>query len=186
MGEPWMPPRQDFHVAYLKFSIRSPIAALGWDRNLKNVYPPPPPPVKKSWVRVLLNVDESSSVSTIWHVIYCLPNDVGEQTFIPLINLGRKWTLGWWWWWWWWWSGGDSLSSDTLVVAFCCLWLFRFLCFRRRLRSFWVWSSVPTPPLLYFAFGFIDFLFRCRFPPSFNFFSMVSSRSLLHPPGWNL
>ena len=33
----------------------------------------------------------------------CLPNAVGKQPSIPLIYLGRKWTLNWWWWWWWWW-----------------------------------------------------------------------------------
>ena len=32
----------------------------------------------------------------------CLPNAVGKQPSIPLIYLGRKWTLNWWWWWWWW------------------------------------------------------------------------------------
>ena len=31
----------------------------------------------------------------------CLPNAVGKQPSIPLIYLGRKWTLNWWWWWWW-------------------------------------------------------------------------------------
>ena len=31
----------------------------------------------------------------------CLPNAVGKQPSIPLIYLGRKWTLKWWWWWWW-------------------------------------------------------------------------------------
>ena len=30
----------------------------------------------------------------------CLPNAVGKQPSIPLIYLGRKWTLKWWWWWW--------------------------------------------------------------------------------------
>ena len=30
----------------------------------------------------------------------CLPNAVGKQPSIPLIYLGRKWTLNWWWWWW--------------------------------------------------------------------------------------
>ena len=25
----------------------------------------------------------------------------GKQPSIPLIYLGRKWTLNWWWWWWW-------------------------------------------------------------------------------------
>ena len=30
----------------------------------------------------------------------CLPNAVGKQPSIPLIDLGRKWTLSWWWWWW--------------------------------------------------------------------------------------
>ena len=30
----------------------------------------------------------------------CLPNAVGKQPSIPLINLGRTWTLNWWWWWW--------------------------------------------------------------------------------------
>ena len=29
----------------------------------------------------------------------CLPNAVGKQPSIPLIYLGRKWTLNWWWWW---------------------------------------------------------------------------------------
>ena len=33
----------------------------------------------------------------------CLPNAVGKQPSIPLIYLGKKWTLNWWWWWWWWW-----------------------------------------------------------------------------------
>ena len=34
-----------------------------------------------------------------------LPNAVGKQPSIPLIYLGRKWTLNrWWWWWWWWWD----------------------------------------------------------------------------------
>ena len=33
----------------------------------------------------------------------CLPKAVGKQPSIPLIHLGRKWTLNWWWWWWWWW-----------------------------------------------------------------------------------
>ena len=31
----------------------------------------------------------------------CLPNAVGKQPSIPLIYLGRKWTLNRWWWWWW-------------------------------------------------------------------------------------
>ena len=31
----------------------------------------------------------------------CLPNAVGKQPSIPLIYLGRKWTLNWWWWWIW-------------------------------------------------------------------------------------
>ena len=31
----------------------------------------------------------------------CLPNAVGKQPSIPLIDLGRKWTLSWWWWWHW-------------------------------------------------------------------------------------
>ena len=31
-----------------------------------------------------------------------LPNAVGKQPSMPLIYLGRKWTLNWWWWWWWW------------------------------------------------------------------------------------
>ena len=30
----------------------------------------------------------------------CLPTAVGKQPSIPLIYLGRKWTLNWWWWWW--------------------------------------------------------------------------------------
>ena len=38
---------------------------------------------------MLLNVD-------------CLPNAVGKQPSIPLINLGRKWTLSCCWWWWRW------------------------------------------------------------------------------------
>ena len=29
-----------------------------------------------------------------------LPNAVGKQPSIPLIYLGRKWTLNRWWWWW--------------------------------------------------------------------------------------
>ena len=42
----------------------------------------------------------------------CLPNAVGKQPSIPLIYLGRKWTLNWWWWWWWW-----SASDETDPVA---------------------------------------------------------------------
>ena len=40
----------------------------------------------------------------------CLPNAVGKQPSIPLIYLGRKWTLNWWWWWWWW-CCGDNFST---------------------------------------------------------------------------
>ena len=36
---------------------------------------------------MLLNVDR-------------LPNAVGKQPSIMLIDLGRKWPLNWWWWWW--------------------------------------------------------------------------------------
>ena len=36
----------------------------------------------------------------------CLPNAVGKQQSIPLIYLGRKWTLNWWWWW---------------LLAHCCM-----------------------------------------------------------------
>ena len=42
----------------------------------------------------------------------CLLNAVGKQPSIPLIDLGRKWSLRWWWWWWWWWWW--SLISTTL------------------------------------------------------------------------
>ena len=31
--------------------------------------------------------------------VSCLPYALGKQLTIPLINLGRKWTLRWWWWW---------------------------------------------------------------------------------------
>ena len=31
--------------------------------------------------------------------IGCLPCAVGKQSSMPLINLERKWMLGWWWWW---------------------------------------------------------------------------------------
>ena len=31
--------------------------------------------------------------------VNCLPYAVGKQPSIPLINLGREWTLNWWWWW---------------------------------------------------------------------------------------
>ena len=31
----------------------------------------------------------------------CLFNAVGKLASIPLIYLGRKWTLNWWWRWWW-------------------------------------------------------------------------------------
>ena len=58
--------------------------------------------------------------------IDCLPNAVGKQPSIPLIYLGRKWTLNWWWWWWWWWcwfhsyfderSQVVSVGSDTSAV----------------------------------------------------------------------
>ena len=30
----------------------------------------------------------------------CPPYAVGKQPSIPLIDLGRIWTLSWWWWWW--------------------------------------------------------------------------------------
>ena len=38
-------------------------------------------------------------LSTCWEAAVA----VRKQPSIPLINLGRKWTLSWWWWWWWWW-----------------------------------------------------------------------------------
>ena len=44
----------------------------------------------------------------------CLPNAVGKQPSIPLIYLGRKWTLNWWWWWWWWWSLGNWSPLHTV------------------------------------------------------------------------
>ena len=46
----------------------------------------------------------------------CLPNAVGKQPSIPLIYLGRKWTLNWWWWWWWWWwveFVGEARTEDA-------------------------------------------------------------------------
>ena len=43
----------------------------------------------------------------------CLPNAVGKQPSIPLIYLGRKWTLNWWWWWWWWWWCSRSQNRLT-------------------------------------------------------------------------
>ena len=45
------------------------------------------PKIKIVYIVVLLKVD-------------CLPDAVGKQPTIPLINLERKWTLNWWWWWW--------------------------------------------------------------------------------------
>ena len=44
------------------------------------------PKIKTVYIVVLLKVD-------------CLPDAVGKQPSISLINLGRKWTLNWWWWW---------------------------------------------------------------------------------------
>ena len=42
----------------------------------------------------------------------CLPDAVGKQPSIPLINLGRTWTLNWWWWWWY----NDIRGSPASVV----------------------------------------------------------------------
>ena len=47
----------------------------------------------------------------------CLPNAVGKQPSIPLIYLGRKWTLNWWWWWWWWWTWfWPSIHPITFII----------------------------------------------------------------------
>ena len=43
----------------------------------------------------------------------CLPNAVGKQPSIPLIYLGRKWTLNWWWWWWWWLPGIEFTTCSV-------------------------------------------------------------------------
>ena len=46
----------------------------------------------------------------------CLPCAVGKQPFIPLISLGKTWTLNWWWWWWWWDRSGGAIEA-LLPVA---------------------------------------------------------------------
>ena len=45
----------------------------------------------------------------------CLPNAVGKQPSIPLIYLGRKWTLNWWWWWWW--CTWLRFANDAAIVS---------------------------------------------------------------------
>ena len=52
----------------------------------------------------------------MWLTVDCLPNAVGKQPSIPLIYLGRKWTLNWWWWWWWW------LSHGKVILIESCNW----------------------------------------------------------------
>ena len=46
----------------------------------------------------------------------CLPNAVGKQPSIPLIYLGRKWTLNWWWWWW---QYMCQIQSARLLLPLC-------------------------------------------------------------------
>ena len=53
----------------------------------------------------------------------CLPNAVGKQPSMPLIDLGRKWTLSWWWWWWWWWLiKGMVFAGRELVTTQSFVW----------------------------------------------------------------
>ena len=63
-----------------------------------------------------------------------LPYAVGKQSSIPLINLGKKWTLSWWWWWcWWWWWWCEIRRQkinlplkrfpDSSVSSLICNWL---------------------------------------------------------------
>ena len=47
----------------------------------------------------------------------CLPYAVGKQLSIPLINLGRTWTLNWRWWWW---MYAMNESVDYLQILTIC------------------------------------------------------------------
>ena len=66
----------------------------------------------------------------------CLPNAVGKQPSIPLINLGRKWMLNWWWWW----------SWTTLVALF-------FVQKSSPRKSDGIWSKVPLLQKPHTKFG---------------------------------
>ena len=59
----------------------------------------------------------------------CLPNAVGKQPSIPLINLGRKWTLGRWCWWF------------PVEVVLCSQSEYQRI---REIISFW-WTSLYEP-----------------------------------------
>ena len=52
----------------------------------------------------------------------CLPNAVGKQPSIPLIYLGRKWTLNWWWWWWMASQGGEVEGAKSISSSSPLFW----------------------------------------------------------------
>ena len=54
----------------------------------------------------------------------CLPNAVGKQPSIPLIYLGRKWTLNWWWWWWFRISKLESFQAmiKAVLISSASIW----------------------------------------------------------------
>ena len=74
----------------------------------------------------------------------CLPNAVGKQPSIPLIYLGRKWTLNWWWWWWWDHFDFKPIISRnvTLIVGLKSSSLF-----------WWCWTSTRVDPNSPASFG---------------------------------
>ena len=61
-----------------------------------------------------MTINEKSRVSL---KVGCLPYAVEKQPSIPLINLGKKWTLSWWWWWLFWYLGGVMWTVSLLWTA---------------------------------------------------------------------
>ena len=102
----------------------------------------------------------------------CLPNAVGKQPSIPLIYLGRKWTLNWWWWWWWWWWWckkkaflKQRFPSFTVAANYC----------RNIINGIFV-SAINTQ---WTAFQGWPNMFSCNTGGLVNFF--VSSALDIHP-----
>ena len=111
----------------------------------------------------------SGIVRVCFHKDDCLPKAVGKQPSIPLIYLGRKWTLNWWWWWWWW---PRQISSTfgrlPLAVLYPLLDIFPFQ------FQFRYWQCISIPFLLSSRNVFpFQFQFQLGKYFSFNFVLQV-------------
>ena len=66
-------------------------------------------------------IDNSLMVTKLLKV-GCLPYAVGKQPSIPLIDLGRTWTLNWWWWWCHWIKVGYKWFAHKIVPLLWIPW----------------------------------------------------------------